>query len=151
MAASNENSTLLLGDSNTKYVYLEGDSANPSGTGTKSTLGANLPGKKIPTYHIRQIDPLKCLGYQNILLHVGINDFNPRSKGREVTDPAVDDVRAIFNNFADKVDKIQAYCPYSKLIISPILLPKYRCIIDVLSNSTSFCLIMFISTMKSRS
>ena len=120
VSMNNLHSTILLGDSNTKYIHFEGDVAN-TGSGTRSTFGPKLPGKKVPTFHISQIDPLKCIGYQNIILHVGINDFNPRSKGRAVTDPNVDDVHSIFGNFVDKIERIKAYCPKSKLVISPIL------------------------------
>ena len=120
VSINNIHSTVLLGDSNTKYMYFEGDTTN-NPSATRSTFGPKMPGKRVPTFHISQIDPLKCIGYQNIILHVGINDFNPRSKGRTETDPDVNDVRAIFENFVAKVENILTYCPYSKLIVSPIL------------------------------
>ena len=85
-----------------------------------------MPGKRIPTYHIHQIDPLKCLGFRNIILHVGLNDFNPKSKGRIDTNRDVDDVNSIFSNFVEKVDAIRALCPYSKVVVSPIHPTKLR-------------------------
>ena len=122
VSAHNKNSTILLGDSNTKYHFLEGDKAVKG----KSTFGAEMPGKRVPTFHISQIDPLCCLGYKNIILHVGVNDFNPRSKGRLDTDPDAGDVRAHFANFAGKIKSIQALCPHAKLVVSPILPTKLK-------------------------
>ena len=119
------NSTILLGDSNTKYHYFEGDAdCNPGSN--KAIFGNRMPGKRIPTYQIHQIDPSKCLGFRNIILHVGLNDFNPKCKGRIDSNPNVDNVDAIFNNFVEKVESIQVLCPYAKLIVSPILPTKLR-------------------------
>jgi len=113
-----KNSTVLLGDSNSKYIYLEGDEA---AKGKKSTFGPQMPGKRVPTFHISQIDPQQCLGYQNIIVHVGVNDFNPRSKGRVESDPDPNNVPEHFENYVNKIECIQALCPYAKLILSPIL------------------------------
>ena len=77
VGANFKNSTLILGDSNTKYLKF--------GTGVqgeKGTFGYHLPGNRMETYHIRDIDPRKCLGYQNVLLHCGINDIRDKSPGR---------------------------------------------------------------------
>jgi hypothetical protein len=118
-----KNSTVLLGDSNSKYIFLEGDEATK---GKKSTFGPQMPGKRIPTFHISQIDPQECLGYQNIIVHVGVNDFNPRSKGRVDSDPDANNVPEHFENYVTKIECIQALCPYAKLILSPILPTKLK-------------------------
>ena len=123
--ANNTNSTVVLGDSNTKYHYFEGDSvSNPDNK--KPTFGPKMPGRRVPTFHTRQIDPLKCLGFRNIIVHVGVNDFNPKSIGRIVSDPDVGDVDSIFNNFVEKVESIRTLCPYARLIVSPILPTKLK-------------------------
>ena len=126
VSVNHKHSTVILADSNTKYHFLEGDKSatgNPSG---KSTFGPEMPGKRVPTFHIRQINPVNCLGYQNIIVHVGVNDFNPRSKGTDESDPDVNDVQAHFENFANKIENIRALYPHSKLIVSPILPTKLK-------------------------
>ena len=85
-----------------------------------------MPCKRVPTFHIHQIDPLCCMGYQNIVIHVGVNDFNPKSKGRIDSDPDAGDVQAHFTNFVSKIESIQAVCPYAKLTVSPILPTKLK-------------------------
>ena len=53
-----KNSTVILGDSNTKYLKFG------SGTpGEKGTFGYHLPGSRMETFHIREINPRSCLGY----------------------------------------------------------------------------------------
>ena len=55
------NTVLIIGYSNTKYVNL------------------NSPSERLPTYLIENIDPVKCIGYHKIWLHVGINNLKSRN------------------------------------------------------------------------
>ena len=64
-----KNSTVILGDSNTKHLKL-----STGERGEKGTFGYSMPGKRVETFHIRDIDPHKCIGYQNIVIHCGINE-----------------------------------------------------------------------------
>ena len=91
------NTVLIIGDSNTKYVNL------------------NSPSVRLPTYLIEDIDPVKCIGYHKIWSHVGINNL----KSRNCRDH--NDIIKHFNLFSNKLHLIKQYCPYYKIVISPIL------------------------------
>ena len=109
----NKNSTVVLGDSNTRFL----DGENKHRCGFNSTM----PGRRIPTYHIREIDPTKCIGYQNVIVHVGINSLNEYSKGRLVTDFAPNDVDSHVNHLINKLEEIRCLSPRARIIVSPIL------------------------------
>jgi hypothetical protein len=85
-----------------------------------------MPGKRCETYHIGDIDASTCLGYQNIVLHVGINDLRENSIGRKPEDPPADDTDAHFLRLTRKIELIQSYCPGSRIIVSPLLPTKLR-------------------------
>ena len=107
-----KNSTVLLGDSNSKYLRFGSD---------KGTFGEKMPGKRVETYHIGDIDPSVCMGYRNVIILAGINDLTGTSKGRKSTDPAPDNIKAYFNRLTLKLEQIQALCPSSNIYLSPIL------------------------------
>ena len=106
------NSCIILGDSNTQHLSF--------GSG-EGTFGPSLPGKRVETFHIRDIDATQCIGYKNIILHVGVNDLRDKSPGRRKDDPDSRNVRAHFDNFVDKIREIRTLCRGSCLIISPII------------------------------
>ena len=85
-----------------------------------------MPGVRELTYHIRDINPKLCVGYQHILVHVGINDLNEYSIGRLDSDPDPNDVDSHFGLFVSKLEEIQQLCPYVRLIVSPILPTKLQ-------------------------
>ena len=110
------NSTVILGDSNTKHLKF--------GTGVrgeKGTFGYKLPGKRIETFHIRNLDPYQCIGYQNIVIHCGINDLRDSSPGRVSSDPDPTNINAHFQKMTEKICEIKNICPYASVHISPIL------------------------------
>ena len=88
---------LIIGDSNTKYVNIKS------------------PSVRIPTFVIEGIDPTKCMGYHKILVHVGINILKTRNCRDQ------NDVIRHFNLFMHKLHLIKQYCPYAKVVVSPIL------------------------------
>ena len=106
------NSCIVLGDSNTKHLSF--------GTG-RGNFGWALPGKRVNTPHIHDIDPTSCLGYQVIVLHVGINDMRNHSIGRVPEDPAPHDVHAHIHNLMNKITAIEKLCPKSRIIVACIL------------------------------
>ena len=71
-----------------------------------------------------------CLGYQNILVHVGINDMQDHSKGRLSSDPAPNDTEAHFMRLSAKLEEIQTLCPESTIIVSPTLPTQIRVLND---------------------
>ena len=115
------NSCIILGDSNTQHLSF--------GSG-KGQFGESLPGKRIETFHIRDIDAAKCIGYKNIVVHVGINDLRDRSPGKHKDDPNPCNIRAHFDNYIYKIAEIKKLCPKSRLIVSPILPTKLMALND---------------------
>ena len=111
-----KNSTVIIGDSNTKHLRFS--QGKPKEIGT---FGYMMPGKRVESYHIRQIEPEACIGYRNAIIHCGINDIRDRSPGREPTDPEPSDVEEHFNNLILKIKDIKKLCPYTSIVISPIL------------------------------
>ena len=94
------NTVLIMGDSNTRHVHLG---------------GAGVSQVRIPTYVVDDIDPQKCIGYETVWLHVGVNSLKPR-KCRNLTD-----VREKYNVLASKIDEITKVSPRTKVMVSPIL------------------------------
>ena len=111
-----KNSTVILGDSNTKHLKF-----STGERGEKGTFGYRMPGKRVEAFHIREIDPHKCIGYQNIVIHCGINDLRNSSPGRLPTDPEPTNIHAHFQTITEKICEIKSVCPYSSIHVSPIL------------------------------
>ena len=99
------NSTIIVGDSNTQDLKF-GDS--------KGCFGAWIPGDRIKAGRINDIpDPDKLYPYQNLLLHVGLNDINRRN--RETS-------KELISNLDLKCKSISQAYPNMKIYIS-LLLP----------------------------
>ena len=94
------NTVLIMGDSNTRHVHLE---------------GAGVSQVKIPTYVVDDIDPQKCIGYETVWLHVVVNSLKPR-KCRNLTY-----VREKYNVLASKINEITKVSPSTTVMVSPIL------------------------------
>ena len=135
------NSCIILGDSNTKHLAF--------GTGAAS-FGKQLPGKRVQALTIEDIDPASCLGYKNIIIHVGINNLKSTKIPVLYGDTKNVNVYDKFILFKDKIDSIRSLCPQSNLVVSPILPTKidwlnqralefnqylfeYLCIVDIKS------------------
>ena len=58
------NTVLIMGDSNTQCIHLE---------------GAGVSQVRIPTYVVEDIDPQMCVGFETVWLHVGVNSLKPRN------------------------------------------------------------------------
>ena len=94
------NTVLIMGDSNTRHVHLE---------------GAGVLQVRIPTYVVDDIDPQKCIGYETVRLHVGVNSLKPRNC-RNLTD-----VREKYNFLASKINEITKVSPSTRVMVSSIL------------------------------
>ena len=111
-----KNATIILGDSNTKHLKFGSGKQKEKGT-----FGFHLPGQRVESFHIRDIDPKKCIGYQNVLLHCGINDIRDKSPGRLSNDANPLDIDAHFAMLVEKIKEIKLLCPYTSILVSPIL------------------------------
>ena len=98
----NDNVTVLLGDSNTRYLKF--------GSG-KHTFGDKMPGKRVECFTLSQIKPQTCVGYKNVFVHCGINDIKPRNAN----------VHDSVGLLISKLDSIRKLCPDSRITVSPIL------------------------------
>ena len=68
------NSTVILGDSNTRYVKFGSDFG---------TLGPNIPGKRIKVGHLEELPDAASIGpYRNIIIHTGINSISSKKYPR---------------------------------------------------------------------
>lgn len=110
------NSTIILGESNTKHLKFSSGQLREMGK-----FGLNMPGKRVETFHIQQIDEKQCLGYRNVIIHCGINDIRDSSPGRQSSDPQPTDIGGHFNNLINKIGKIKNMCPSSSIVVNPIL------------------------------
>lgn len=111
-----KNATLIMGDSNTKYLKFGSGQQKEIGT-----FGFHFPGQRVEAFHIRDISPDKCIGYQNVLLHCGINDIRDKSPGRLSNDAEPTDIDAHFALLTQKIQEIKSLCPYTSVFVSPIL------------------------------
>ena len=91
------NSVLIIGDSNTRHVYFYGT------PGKRTVLGKEITGKRYPAYHVGKIDATQCIGYRNIIYHVGINDLkdHPNAMNGQVN------VSTVFMNWLEKLISIR--------------------------------------------
>ena len=99
VSAYRDKPSLLLGDSNTKYVKLSG--------------AYNIV--REPTFLIQDINPARCKGFGRVWIHCGINNlkYNRCSSYSGVKD--------IFKLFMSKLGAIRNMYPDIKIYVSPIL------------------------------
>ena len=107
----NQNSTIVAGDSNTYNIKFHGERSY-------SNLGKEISGKRYTCYLIDEVDTLKCLGYRNIIFHIGINNLKDRRHSSNGVGGHVD---AVFDSWLMKVVKLRSLYPYSQIIVLPIL------------------------------
>ena len=110
----NNNSTLLVGDSNTgglKFAKFGGDSSSE----LKGTFGNAMPGKRVEAFTINDLDPVKCVGYNNIVIHCGVNS---------IRDPSIvsnDEVRNTYVDFKSKINQFTAMNKRSRIYVNTLL------------------------------
>ena len=114
---SNQNSTVIIGDSNTHNI-----SFHNSNIKQRSDLGKDIHGKKVKAFTIDQIDPHEAIGYKNIVVQVGVNNL----KRKFANEYGIVDVDSTFDTWLTKIINIRQICPTSCLIISPIMPTKIR-------------------------
>ena len=114
----NQNSTIVVGDSNTYNIKFHGERSY-------SNLGREISGKRYTCYLIDEVDTLKCIGYRNIVFHIGINNLKDRRHNSNGVGGHVD-VNTIFDSWLTTVVKLRSLCPCSQIIVSPILPTQIR-------------------------
>ena len=116
MRRNNKNSTLIIGDSNTHKVYFNHEE------GRRSDLGKEIHGKRITAYTIKDIQPTDAIGFQNVVIQVGLNNM----KDRYTSDDGLIDIEGTFIQWLKKIQCIKQLCPYSRVIVAPIPPTKIR-------------------------
>ena len=127
MRRNNRNSTLIVGDSNTHFVHFYHEKH-------RSDLGKNIYGRRVKAYTIEDIQPRDCIGFQNIVVQVGLNNL----KNKFASSDGRIDVAKTFDMWLHKLFQIRRLCPYSRIIVSPILPTKIRALNDRARNFNSF-------------
>ena len=102
----NHNRTVLIGDSNTMNGKFGAD---------VGTMGKSIPGEQINAFTIDQIDPLKCIAVNNVVLHCGINNI----KSKYITSDR--DIKDLYISFKSKIEDIRRINKKCRILISPIL------------------------------
>ena len=102
----NHNRTVLMGDSNTKNVKFGAD---------VGTMGKSIYGKQIDAFTIDQIDPLKCIAINNVVLHCGINNIKSKYINSD------HDIKDLYKCFKSKIEDIRRINKKCRILISPIL------------------------------
>ena len=105
----NKNSTSLHGDSNTRFLRF--------GSNKRGTFGEQMPGQKFWAPKIRDIDPVSCMGYSNVVLHCGINDIKQSHIKCE------NDVADCYAELKLKIKQIKLLSPSTKAVFVCQLLP----------------------------
>ena len=100
------NSTCIVGDSNTKGIKF--------GSG-KGTVGERYPGKQVYSPVIKDVDPLSCASYQNVVLSLGVNDV------RQMNIKCYGDIKQIYARFKSQLRDIDQLNPRAKVFIVPVL------------------------------
>ena len=99
------NSTVIVGDSNTRFMSFGED---------RGKIGAWLPGKRIEAFCIEEIpNPLEIGPNRNIVLHVGINNIKRRDRRSNIS---------LANEIDNKCKDIIEIYPRSRIYLS-LLLP----------------------------
>ena len=112
----NNNSTIVLGDSNTGGLkFASFGQSNPTHD-FNGSFGNALPGKRVAAFIVDQIHAEKCIGYNNVVVHCGLNDVR---KPDVVSD---DDVLAIYTKFKSKINQLLHFNKRARVYIN-LLLP----------------------------
>lgn len=103
---NHKRSIIIVGDSNTK------DIAFGKGTGK---LGDKYPGQRIKAAKVEHIDPVKCIGYQNIIITCGTNNLRCEYIKNE------SDIRNVASELCNKLTQLKQICPKAKIFVMPVL------------------------------
>ena len=71
---------------------------------------------------ISDVDYKTCMGFKNVIVHVGINELKNRNRSDSNSLPIED----VFNNYLNCLINLRKYCPNAKFFVSPILPTRIR-------------------------
>ena len=109
---NHQNSTVIIGDSNTHNISFHNTNQKH-----RSDLGKDICGKKVKAFTFDQIDPHEAIGYKKIIVQVVVNNL----KRKYANKYGIVDVDATFDAWLRKIVSIKQMCPTSHIIISPVM------------------------------
>ncbi len=110
----NNNSTVIIGDSNTTGLKFSKFGSNaPANHG--GTFGNAMPGKCVTAFTVDQLDPLKCIGHNNIVIHCGLNNI----RGEDVT--TEEEIRKVYVDLKTKISDIVCVNKRARIYVSTLL------------------------------
>ena len=110
----NNNSTVIVGDSNTgglKFSKFGRDSSNDH----NGTFGNAMPGKRVAAFKIDQLDPVICTGFNNVVIHCGLNDI----RGSDVA--SEEQVKELYVALKTKINDIVTLNKRARIYVSTLL------------------------------
>ncbi len=78
-------------------------------------VGASYPGKREKAANVRDINPDRCVGYQNIFINCGTNDLRCENVGSELQ------IHQLVDVLRDKLMAIKQLCPKASIFVVPVL------------------------------
>ena len=101
------NSTCLIGDSNTRFLRF--------GSRKRGNFGEQMPGQKFWAPKIKDIDPVSCMGYSNVVLLCGINDI------KETQVQCQSDIADCYSLLKQKIKQIKLLSPCTAVFVCQLL------------------------------
>ena len=101
------NSTCLIGDSNTRFLRF--------GSHKRGNFGEQMPGQKFWAPKIKDIDPVSCMGYSNVVLLCGINDI------KETQIQCQSDIADCYALLKQKIKQIKLLSPCTAVFVCQLL------------------------------
>ena len=113
----NNKSTIILGDSNARDMKFAefGYRRDTPSNKTLGTFGHAMPGTRELAYHVAEIDPTKCTGYNNVVIQCALNDL------RKPEVKSDDDIGEIYRQYKVKVAQIKELNRTAKLYSCPMM------------------------------
>ena len=103
----NNNSTCIIGDSNTGRLTF--------GSDKRKTFGELMPGHRFWAPTVETIDPSVCCSYNNVIIMCGINDIKKQNVDYSCN------IDNIYNLYQSKVAEIRSLNPKCRIFVCPIL------------------------------
>ena len=133
---SHQNSTVIIGDSNTHNISFHNNNQKQ-----RSDLRKDIHSKKVKAFTIDQIDPHEAIGYKTIVVQVGVNNL----KRKYANEYGIVDIDSAFDAWLRKIICIKQLCPTIRIIISPVMPTKIR---DINNRAKQFDYRIFSSINK---
>ncbi len=86
-----------------------------STTAYKGIFGNAMPGKRIECFTVDDLDPTQCIGYNNIVVHCGINSI------RHTDIKSESDIKDVYVGFKTKINNIIHVNKHARVYVNTLL------------------------------